>query len=552
MRTAAFQKQGSRGTFVSFTVGLTALFAVLGLVGILHHEMWRDELQAWMLARDSTSLIDLWENMRTEGHPALWHLCLYGLAKISPNPLLMQLFHLGIATVNVCLIAKFSPFTRLQRSLLAFGYFNFYEYAIVSRSYSLGLLFILIFCSLYSWLQFRRTADQTPDNQPQQTGQKSTSIVILLMCLALGLLANTSVYGLLLSMTLALTLGLMLVQQRDWHIPAHLSGWGLGLIGLLSSWLICYLQISRINLVEADFKTALDESEAAESGVNLLIELAEVISKVWRSYVPIPAWWNEGVWNTNVLSDLNGLTIGGQSVGDGLAFLMALLLIGLVTKALWHQPKWLALYSLGTVGQLTFIAVFHAGNIRHHGHLFLLLLVCLWLAKTDRPSLTQPASLQARLPQIKPARFQQRLLTVVLICHAFAGGLAYSLDLAQPFSGSKDTADFLRSQNLAHLPIFGYNDYQVSTIAGYLNRPIYYPNLDKFGSFWTIRVVIEPEEVAQQIPTFVNQREEPTVLILTDKLEQPVPDVNYQYLAYIQSKLMKGESFYIYLAKPVA
>ena len=35
-----------------FTAWLVFLFAGLSLVGVLHHGMWRDELQAWNLARD--------------------------------------------------------------------------------------------------------------------------------------------------------------------------------------------------------------------------------------------------------------------------------------------------------------------------------------------------------------------------------------------------------------------------------------------------------------------------------------------------------------------
>ena len=35
------------------------LFVLLGLIGILHHEMWRDELEIWLLARDSGSMREL-------------------------------------------------------------------------------------------------------------------------------------------------------------------------------------------------------------------------------------------------------------------------------------------------------------------------------------------------------------------------------------------------------------------------------------------------------------------------------------------------------------
>ena len=47
---------------------------------MMQHAMWRYEMQAWLLARDSQTLGDLFFNLRYEGHPALWHLLLWPLA----------------------------------------------------------------------------------------------------------------------------------------------------------------------------------------------------------------------------------------------------------------------------------------------------------------------------------------------------------------------------------------------------------------------------------------------------------------------------------------
>jgi hypothetical protein len=42
-----------------WSILIATSFLILGLVGIIRHEMWRDEFQAWMIARDSSSLKDL-------------------------------------------------------------------------------------------------------------------------------------------------------------------------------------------------------------------------------------------------------------------------------------------------------------------------------------------------------------------------------------------------------------------------------------------------------------------------------------------------------------
>ena len=111
--------------------------------------MWRDEIQAWLLTRDSASVFELFANMKYEGHPALWHLFLMPLSRITASPIIMQVFHLLIAATTVFLFVRFAPFNKIQKVLFSFGYFALYEYAIVARNYAIGVLLITIFCVLY-------------------------------------------------------------------------------------------------------------------------------------------------------------------------------------------------------------------------------------------------------------------------------------------------------------------------------------------------------------------------------------------------------------------
>ena len=50
---------------------ITSAFFLLAAYLLSNHEMWRDEIQAWLLARDSTSVPNLFANLKYEGHPAL-------------------------------------------------------------------------------------------------------------------------------------------------------------------------------------------------------------------------------------------------------------------------------------------------------------------------------------------------------------------------------------------------------------------------------------------------------------------------------------------------
>ena len=163
-------------------------FFFLGLVVILHHEMWQDEWQAWMIARDSASLPALFRNLRYEGHPGLWHALLYLITRFTHQALAAQLFHLLIATAAAYIFLKYSPFTTLQKALFIFGYFPFYEYAALSRNYAAGILLVFAWCACY-----------------QATHRKN----YLWLSLILFLLSQTSVYGLF----LAMALGAMLIFQ---------------------------------------------------------------------------------------------------------------------------------------------------------------------------------------------------------------------------------------------------------------------------------------------------------------------------------------------------
>jgi DNA-binding Xre family transcriptional regulator len=66
-------KRFSLANIQHFESFLLLVFFVLGFLGILNHAMWRDELNGWLIARDSPSLTNFWNNIRYEGHPILWY-----------------------------------------------------------------------------------------------------------------------------------------------------------------------------------------------------------------------------------------------------------------------------------------------------------------------------------------------------------------------------------------------------------------------------------------------------------------------------------------------
>src|SRR6478672_2729153 len=104
-----------------FGVLVPLLFAALVLIGISQHELWRDEAKAWLIARHSHSLIDLFNNRRYEGHPVLWYALLYFASRFTANPLVMQLLHALIATAAIVVFVVRAPFGKVAKALFAVG-----------------------------------------------------------------------------------------------------------------------------------------------------------------------------------------------------------------------------------------------------------------------------------------------------------------------------------------------------------------------------------------------------------------------------------------------
>ena len=73
-----------------FTGLLLALFLTLAGIAAFHHEFWRDEMQAWLIGRDLPTPGAVIAQARYEGAPPLWNLILWALARLSPQPALMQ------------------------------------------------------------------------------------------------------------------------------------------------------------------------------------------------------------------------------------------------------------------------------------------------------------------------------------------------------------------------------------------------------------------------------------------------------------------------------
>ncbi len=502
---------------------LILLFFSLGMIGILHHEMWRDELQSWLIAKDSSSMIDLFNNLRYEGHPALWHTCLYLITRFTHNPLAMQIFHLLLATGVIYVFIEFSPFTRFQKILFTFGYFPFYEYSIISRSYSLGILLIFIFCGLYP----TRNRSYLP------------------LAAVLVLLANTHAYGLIIALLLTMTLVLDGFLDRDIKTLFKPNKWNaiVSLIIVFYGILIAIFQI--IPPDDADFKGDAIRIENWAALPLLNNRLFATILTILRSYIPIPNFFQDQFWNTNIL-------INGDSIARICAISITIIIL-LYSAALFiRKPIVLFLYLSGNCGILLFTYTKFIGSLRHHGHLFFLFLACLWISsfyiKSDLliEKFKSSQKILARLNLVE--RSKNVYLSVILFAHVIAGLFAFSMELNYTFSGSKEVANYIDQPGLKDYVLVGSRDYAAAPVAAFLDRKIYYPESDKFGSFivWRNRELFQRREVLTHVERLITQNNK-ALLILNYKLKAKKPDLNISFLFKSSQSIIPDETYYLYL-----
>ncbi|MDE0325034.1 MAG: hypothetical protein OXN27_14055 [Candidatus Poribacteria bacterium] len=437
-----------------YALGLTFLFLAVGAFTASHHEMWRDEIQAWLLARDSTSVFNLFANLKYEGHPGLWHLCLMPLSRITDSPVIMQMFHLLITGVTVYLFVRYSPFNWFQKLLFCFGYLVLYEYAIVARNYALGLLLITVFCVLFKE-RYKR--------------------FIWVGCV-LFLLAHTSVHALIVTIAIGIALcceyvfsGRVLqpLNQEIETIENKRPIWiGFALIG--------------IGIITAVLQLNPPPDTGFAVAWNFNFEMKrvnDIVKLISRAYLPVtkPVL---GFWGSNILTTYPFF----QTIQVPLCYFLMLFSVLLFLK----RPTALLTYLISTFGLLAFFYVKYQGSIRHHGFLFLAFLMCCWiyrdcsainLGKTEQQA---GDSIANRVLNVAGTV----IVTVLLICHAIGGITAVRMEHRYIFSYGKLTAEYIKAQSMQDHPIVGDVDFAVSTVVGYLpKRQVYYPRGSRLGSF---------------------------------------------------------------------
>ena len=130
-----------------FRVCLLLLPAALGLLAFHFHEPWRDEIQAWLLARD-LSVGALAANAVADGHPIGWHLVLKALMALGLPFTGLQTFSFACSLAAAALLVFRGPFPFLCKLLLLLSPI-FLFLGVLARPYSLIVLLLFFHALMY-------------------------------------------------------------------------------------------------------------------------------------------------------------------------------------------------------------------------------------------------------------------------------------------------------------------------------------------------------------------------------------------------------------------
>lgn len=488
-----------------FAAILTAAFVVVLGVVVFNHEMWRDELQAWMIVRDSPTLAAMFANLSVEGHPSLWYLLLFPITRLTKDPLSMQMLNLVLAAAAVFVFVRFSPFTRLQKLLFAFSYYPLYEYGAISRNYAVGLLLAFAFCAMY----------------PKRDR------ILIPIAAVLFLLADSSAYGFIIAACLAFFLAFSLISDKKPVSRGTLAA--AAAIVLLGVGLSAYQMMPKGGetglrvMLPLNFDTARSTVATFAASFALFPDISHQwfyiqkpqIVNVWQSILAIPLF----LYIASVLSPKKRVM---------------LLFIGAI----------LAMLAFRTFGYFTFA-------LRHHGHMFVMFIVCMWLANYQEGKPAGSSFIQ------KLSGSGAKFLTAVLVIQLIGGIAAAQRDIRQVYSPAKTAAQVIKANGLEDVPIVGGPEFSVSAVSGYLNKEIYYIGSNRTGTFvvWSkgLTPVIDEEDVTATLDRLESEKKQRMLLVLGfDMGREPMefPAYTITLLGRSPTGMVKDETYWAYLVEP--
>jgi hypothetical protein len=485
----------------TFALGVALVYVAWLIVGHVHHEMWRDEIHSWTVARQADGFWDLVTGDRVyEGHPPFWFWYLRVWTFLTRRSWGIHAATIAAMGTAAFLFLRHAPFPRFLKVLLLGSYLLGFEYGVISRNYSTTWLLVVIFCCLLQPLRPR----------------------FIVLAAVLGMLALTSAFGAFISCALAVML-VPLGMHMDRPEPAT------GVVTLRANpWFLVGAAGFIVALGFFAWSTAPPDPNYNTPDW-LFQELKPdnfkyAVRRVVHAFMPVRLfrhanYWQdyERFWNLHTT-----LTFG---VGLGL---LALIVVSLL-------PGWFEIVGLllGYLVMSVFTMIRYGSEIRHLGNLFLLFIAAAWIHRLKEPRRNHAVS-----------------TVLLLICAGFqleSFAAAASNDWKYAFSGGREMARWIEDEHLQDMTIVAGPDALVLTVTSYLDRQFISSQTEEINVtqvFHSRRRGFTAQGLVERAAREVREKHKPVLVLTTGSLPNPGGGLELELLKKTHGGL--GEEFDLY------
>jgi hypothetical protein len=476
-------------------------YALLTSILVAYHEPWRDEVDAWLTARDETPLA-VFRLAGYSGTPALWYLLQMPFAKLG-LPIAMQgILNLFIAVSAGTVILWCAPLPFYLCLAWLFSYYMSFEYAVIARSYALGILLILSAAAL-----------------TKRRWERPISYGVVL-----ALLGNVSAHFFLVAgvfwvlWTAEITMAWLNPDRTKKKVPQILANWTVGSIIAAFGLAFVFWQL----LPASDGQFA-------------------------------PKVIGQTEWKYFIVAPYRALLFRGHAFWH-----LPLVLVAYGATAVWLATRRRALaFFLCSYAGLSYIFVFkYVGGTWHFGLHLTILMVTHWLGADEPPRKPLFRLRNSWCCSARPIAIGS--ITLALVASLVMGGRIWAQEIREPFSEAQRMGDFIKTVGYADRTIAAHPAVYGMAVLGFLPvRRFYYPALGAYGShmpwnhlFSETRLMSLNAAITITQRAFPDWRDETgrAVLLLTSEvLKEPyAQDFKLLYQTPGSSWSKKEEKYYLY------
>ena len=466
-------------------------YLILLGVSLFLHELWGDEVHSWNLAKGSQTLSDLFANIRYEGHPPLWYLLLYSLTKITHQPNAMQFLQFAICGLTAYIFLFKTKLRLSYKILILFGYYFLYEYAALSRNYTIGILIAFTICILM---------DST-------TKFKNVYYLTLLF-----ILSNTHFLSLILAISLHGYYFLYL-KNEILSLSKRLVYFFLGLIVLVPAFYFIWPPTN--SNLNTDFWMRIWSKDQIFISVQAPL----------KAFCPIPAWWEYHFWNTQFLVLIQKTVFIFKYINP----FLSLFFISLSIYLLYPNKKVVYFFLTNSILTLLFALIFPLVTARYVGFIFIGFVIALILTKDT----------------IQLSKLKHILINGLLALQLIGSIIALSKDWRYPFSHINEVKTICERVPKGKEIITDY--WCLNYLSAAMDKPFYCLgfNQEKLFLLWDMEMKAVSEQknsYSQGAQIYFQTHATEAVYFITNTSNNDLIQRDSLFFTYFKVELMNGQT----------